>query len=72
MRKILLRLPIAAKAVLLIASLGAMSAAANWFCLGGLRSLERIDDLVINRMAPARLSLTDSKDAVANMGLDTY
>ena len=72
MRKISVRLPIAAKAVLLIAVLGVMSAAADWLCLQGLDGVKRIDDNVINRMAPSRLSLSEAKNAVAAMGLNTY
>ena len=73
MRRFLrIRLPIAAKAVLLIGALGLMSAAANWFCLRSLHEIDRINAVVAERVAPARLTLTEAKIAVESMGLATY
>jgi methyl-accepting chemotaxis protein len=72
MRKISLHLPIAAKAVLLIAALGVMSAAANWFCLRSLHEIDRINATVTQRVEPARLALTEAKIAVESLGLATY
>ena len=72
MRKISLHLPIAAKAVLLIAALGVMSAAANWFCLLSLHEIDRINATVTQRVEPARLALTEAKIAVESLGLATY
>ena len=66
------RLKMAAKAVVLIAGLGVMSALANWFCLQRLDRLDDINNSLAGRMAPARLSLTESKIAVAWIGLATY
>lgn len=62
----------AAKAVVLIAGLGVMSALANWFCLQRLDRLDEINQSLAGQMAPARLSLTESKIAVAWIGLATY
>ena len=72
MPKISFRLPIAAKAVLLIASLGAMSAAADWFCLRSLHQIDRINAMVTQEIEPARLALTEAKIAVESLGLATY
>ena len=36
-------MPIAAKALILIGALGAMSAAANWFCLRSLHEIHRVN-----------------------------
>ena len=62
----------AAKAVILIAGLGVMSALANWFCLQRLDRLDEISNALVSHMAPARLALTEAKIAVASMGLATY
>jgi methyl-accepting chemotaxis protein len=67
-----LRLKVAAKAVVLIAGLGVMSAAANWVCLVGLDRFEQSNSAVVRQMAPARLSLTEAKIALASIGLATY
>jgi methyl-accepting chemotaxis protein len=72
MRKISVRLPIAAKAVLLIAVLGVMSAAANWLTLRSLHEIDRVNEIVTHRVEPARLTLTEAKIAVGWMGLATY
>ncbi len=66
------RLKMAAKAVALIAGLGVLSALANWFCLQRLDRLDEINSALVEQMAPARLVLTESKIAVAQIGLATY
>ena len=71
-RLLRLRLPIAAKAVLLIGALGLLSAAANWFCLRSLHEIDRIHATVTDRVDPARLTLTEAKIAVESLGLATY
>ena len=71
-RLLRIRLPIAAKAVLLIGTLGLMSAAANWFCLRSLHAIDRIDTAVIEEAAPAQLALSGAKNALAEIGLATY
>jgi methyl-accepting chemotaxis protein len=72
MRKISIGLPIAAKAMLLIAALGVMSGAANWFCLRSLHEIDRIKENVTQQVEPARLTLTEAKIAVESLGLATY
>ncbi|HZQ14361.1 MAG TPA: HAMP domain-containing methyl-accepting chemotaxis protein [Pseudolabrys sp.] len=72
MRKISIRLPIAAKTVLLIAALGVMSAGANWLTLRSLHEIDRINEIVSQQVEPARLALTEAKIAVGWMGLATY
>jgi len=67
-----MRLPIAAKAMLLIGALGVLSGAANWFCLRSLNELDRINAEVTQRVEPARLTLTEAKIAVESLGLATY
>ena len=62
----------AAKAVVLIAGLGVMSALANLFCLKTLDRLEQTNNAVVRQMAPARLALAEAKSTVAYMGLATY
>ncbi|HEY6832496.1 MAG TPA: methyl-accepting chemotaxis protein [Pseudolabrys sp.] len=66
------RLKMAAKAVVLIAGLGLMSALANWFCLQRLDRLDAMNEMLVDHMAPARLALSEAKIAVASMGLATY
>ncbi len=66
------RLPIAAKAMLLIGALGILSAAANWFCLRSLHAIDRISETVTERIEPVRLTLTEAKIAVEALGLATY
>ncbi len=66
------RLPIAAKAVLLIGALGILSAAANWFCLRSLHAIDRINETVTQRVEPVRMTLTETKIAVEALGLATY
>ncbi len=66
------RLNVTAKAVVLIAGLGIMSALANWFCLQRLDRLDEINSALVNQLAPARLALTEAKIAVASVGLATY
>jgi len=66
------RLPIAAKAVLLIGALGIMSAAANWFCLRSLHEIDLVNAKVTQQIEPQRLTLTEAKIAVGWIGLATY
>src|SRR5262249_8355499 len=67
-----LRLKMAAKAVVLIAGLGVMSALANWFCLQRLDRLDDINNALVSHLAPARLALPEGKIAVTSVGLATY
>jgi methyl-accepting chemotaxis protein len=67
-----LQLPIAAKAVLLIAVLGLLSIVANWFCLQRLDELTRLNALVSEHIAPARLLLAEAKTAIESFGIGTY
>ena len=67
-----IRLPIAAKAMLLIGTLGILSAAANWFSLRSLHEIDRINEIVANEVMPTRLILTEAKSAVQSLGLATY
>jgi len=67
-----LQLPIAAKAVLLIGALGLLSIAANWFCLQRLDELTRLNALVSEHIAPARLALAEAKTAIESFGIGTY
>jgi methyl-accepting chemotaxis protein len=71
-RKFPYRLPIAAKAVFLIAGLGLMSAVANWFCLERLGDLEKLSAMVTGHVAPARLNLAERKTAIESFGVATY
>lgn len=65
-------MPIAAKAVVLIAALGVMSAAANWFCLRSLHEIDRVNHVVTQQIEPLRLKLTETKIALGWLGLATY
>ena len=65
-------MPIAVKTVLLIGALGAMSAAANWFCLRSLHEIDRANAEVTQRIEPQRLTLTEAKIALGWIGLATY
>ena len=67
-----LHLPIAMKAVLLIAALGLLSIAANWFCLQRLDELDRLNAVVTRHFAPARLALAEAKVAIESFGVATY
>jgi methyl-accepting chemotaxis protein len=67
-----LHLPIAMKAVLLIAALGLLSIAANWFCLQRLDELDRLNAVVTRHFAPARLALAEAKAAIESFGVATY
>src|SRR5580698_5602502 len=67
-----LQLPIAAKAVLLIAMLGLLSIAANWFCLQRLDELNKLNTLVSEHIAPARLAMAEAKAAIESFGIGTY
>jgi methyl-accepting chemotaxis protein len=66
------RFSITAKAVILIAFLGLMSAFANWFCLQRLDELDRINQAVTLHIAPARLALAEAKTATESFGIATY
>ena len=59
-----LHFPVAVKAVLLIAALGFLSIAANWFCLERLDELDRLNATVTRHVAPARLALAEAKAAI--------
>jgi methyl-accepting chemotaxis protein len=65
-------LPIAAKAVLLIAALGVLSIAANVLCLRQFNELERLNNVVIGQVAPARLALAEAKTAIESFGIAAY
>jgi methyl-accepting chemotaxis protein len=65
-------LPIAVKAGLLIAALGLLSLAANWFCLQQFNQLERLNAVVTRQFAPARLALAEAKAALESFGVATY
>ncbi len=67
-----LHLPIAIKAVLLIATLGVLSIAANWFCLQRLDEIDRLNAVVTRHYAPARLALAEAKAAIESFGVATY
>jgi len=67
-----IRLPIAVKAVLLIAGLVLMSGLANWFCLQRIDMLEQLAGQVNEQVTPARLVLTEAKARVESFGLATY
>ncbi|MFA6266722.1 MAG: HAMP domain-containing protein [Pseudolabrys sp.] len=67
-----IRLPIAAKAMLLIGTLGILSAAANWYSLRSLHEIDRVNDIITGQIAPVRLILTESKIAAESLGLATY
>src|SRR5580692_12832704 len=67
-----IQIPIAAKAVLLIGMLGLLSIAANWFCLQRLDELNRLNALVSEHIAPARLALAEAKAAIESFGTGTY
>lgn len=71
-RTVLNRLPIAAKVLLLIGTMGAMSAGANWYTLHTLRDVDRISDRLARQIEPSRLILTEAKMAMAWLGLATY
>ncbi|HEX3502084.1 MAG TPA: methyl-accepting chemotaxis protein [Xanthobacteraceae bacterium] len=62
-------LPIAAKAVLLIAALGLLSIAANAFCLQRFHELERLNAELTEHVAPARLALAEAKTSLESFGL---
>jgi methyl-accepting chemotaxis protein len=65
-------LPIAAKAVLLIAALGLLSIAANVFCLQRFNELDRLNTELTSHFAPARLALAEAKAAIESFGVATY
>ncbi len=63
---------IAAKAAVLILTLGALSALANWYVLRGAQNLDHVNRTMVERVAPARLALAEAKTALNNIGLATY
>ncbi|WP_045834560.1 EAL domain-containing protein [Hyphomicrobium sp. 99] len=63
---------IAAKAAVLIVTLGALSALANWYVLQGAQNLDHVNRTMVERVAPARLALAEAKAALNNVGLATY
>ena len=65
-------LPIAAKAVLLIAALGLLSITANVFCLQQFNELDRLNAELTRHFAPARLALAEAKTAIESFGVATY
>ena len=67
-----LHFPVAAKAVLLIAALGLLSIAANWFCLERLDEIDRLNATVTSHLAPARLALAEAKAASESIGVAVY
>lgn len=73
MPKILsLRISIAVKAVLLIAALGALSIAANMFCIERLDQIAQLNAVVRQQVGPARLALAEAKAALESYGSSTY
>lgn len=66
------RFRIAAKAALLIAALGILSAAADWFCIASTRSIQAINERAGRHLLPARLALAEAKTATGNLGLAVY
>ena len=67
-----LHLPIAMKAMVLIAALGLLSVAANAFCLQRFDALDKLNAVVTRHLAPARLALADAKAAIESFGIATY
>ncbi|HML29984.1 MAG TPA: PAS-domain containing protein, partial [Hyphomicrobium sp.] len=63
---------IAAKAALLIVTLGTLSVFANFYVLQGVQNLDRVNRTTIERVAPARMALSDAKAALNNVGLSVY
>src|SRR5690349_4427582 len=66
------RFRIAAKAALLIAALGILSAAADWFCIDSTNSIQAINERAGRHLLPARLALAEAKTATGNLGLAVY
>jgi methyl-accepting chemotaxis protein len=71
-KSIRLRLPIAAKAMFLIAALGLMSLGANWFCLQRLDELHKLSTAMAQHIAPARLALAEAKTGFESFAVATY
>jgi diguanylate cyclase (GGDEF)-like protein len=67
-----LRPRIAAKAVVLIAGLGLMSAVADWFSMRSVETLDRLSADVSQHLSPARLALAEAKTRLSELGLATY
>jgi methyl-accepting chemotaxis protein len=63
---------IAAKAAVLIAGLGLMSALADRFTLDSVEKLERLSADVSEHLAPARLALAEAKTRLSEVGSATY
>lgn len=66
------RFRIAAKAALLIAALGVLSAIANWLCIESISSAQTLNEQAGRHLVPARLALAETKAATANLGLAVY
>ncbi len=66
------KVPIAAKAVLLIAALGLLSIAANALCLQRFHALEQLNAELTEHVAPARLALAEAKTSLESFGLAVY
>jgi methyl-accepting chemotaxis protein len=66
------RFRIAAKAALLIAALGVLSAVANWLCIESISSAQTLNEQAGRHLVPARLALAETKAATANLGLAVY
>jgi methyl-accepting chemotaxis protein len=67
-----IHLPIAVKAALLIAALGLLSLAANWFCVQQFNELEGLNAGLTQHVAPARLALAEAKATIESFGIATY
>ncbi len=67
-----LRPKIAVRAVALIAGLGLMSAAADWFSMKSVEKLDRLTIDVSQHLSPARLALAEAKTRLAELGLADY
>lgn len=66
------RFRIAAKAALLIAALGILSAAANWLSIESTTSAQTLNEQAGRHLVPARLALAETKAATGNLGLAVY
>ena len=66
------RFRIAAKAALLIAALGVLSAIANWLCIESISSAQTLNEQAGRHLVPARLALAETKAAAGNLGLAVY
>lgn len=66
------RMKIAVKVVALMAALGLMASAANWFGVSRLDQLEDLNSGLSKHLGPARIALTEAKAALYALGLATY